>query len=401
MADEDRPFELVAAGCTRPLSTEVRARIAAAAEGVDWRRVVAVARRHRVEGLLVQGLGEAGVPIPGEAGQPLKAAAADIARASLAYAGETIRIQRAMETEGIACVALKGSALELLAYGRLGFKSTKDIDLLVSVESAGRAIEVARAAGYEVTHPPGFSSRQMADWIALGRDCEMHHVGHGLQIELHWRLVDSRFLIPAIGMSSPTQRVAVTPGSAITTLGPQALFSYACVHGATHGWSRLKWLCDLNALLAPLDEQALEGLYRGAVRDGAGLCPAQVLLLCERLFGLRLPPALETELHRNRRARWLARVGLRTLRSGGGETELEDSPLGTSEITLSQFVLPGKLSHILPEIAYKWTRGPDLELFVSLPPDRRWLFTAARIRRWLSRRYRGVRAPPTSAPSDS
>ena len=78
----------------------------------------------------------------------------------------------------------------------------------------------------------------------------------------------------------------------LRTLGEEDLFAYLCMHGALHWWNRLKWLADVNALLASTPEDGVERLVRAAEARGAGRAAAQALLLCQRLLA-DAPPRLD------------------------------------------------------------------------------------------------------------
>lgn len=71
-----------------------------------------------------------------------------------------------------------------------------------------------------------------------------------MPVEIHWRLVDNSYFFPEISALSPTRIVTIPAGAGLRTLDDNDLFAYLRVHGATHGWSRLKWLADAAALMA-------------------------------------------------------------------------------------------------------------------------------------------------------
>ena len=84
--------------------------------------------------------------------------------------------------------------------------------------------------------------------------------------------------------------VLLTDTTGLRTLGDEDLFAYLCMHGALHWWNRLKWLADVNALLASTPEDNIERLVRAAEARGTGRAAAQALLLCRRLWGRPSPP---------------------------------------------------------------------------------------------------------------
>lgn len=355
------------------------------ANKLDWGRVLRIARRHRVEGLVHAGLARLGVSPPDDFAEALRADAGRIAREAVVLAGETVRLQRRLDACGIRNVALKGASLEALGYGGLGLRMAKDVDLLVTPADADAARQALQAMGYAAVHPKDLDEEQWGTWIRLGRDVALVHPERGVEVELHWRLVDSPILIPAVSVESATVEVALAGGATVRTLAPQELFAYLCVHGASHGWSRLKWLCDIAALAARADEPGLERLHGEAVAHGAGLCALQALALCERLEMLRLPPELARAARRPL-VRWLVEGALRTLTAGGGEVELEDQPFGSSWITLSQPMLSGDLWKAPHEVLYRLMRGPDLHLYVTIPARLRIFYPWLRAAQWFRRR---------------
>jgi hypothetical protein len=349
-------------------------------------RVEAIARRHRVQGLVQHALSVSGIAPPQPAAEALKAAAVRIAQQSLIHAAESLRIQSTLKEAGVQALILKGVALEMLAYGRLGVKHAKDIDVLVAEGHVLRAIHTLGAAGYALSQPANLTTDQFATWLRLGRDCELFNPVRGVQVELHWRVVDSDKLLPRLSVDGPTQLVPVAGGE-IATLATEQLFAYLAVHGATHAWSRLKWLADLAALAGAGGSTRLEQLHASAVDQGAGVCPDQALLLAERLVGLDLPEAVGEKVRASRLARWCADVALRAMNADGDGEELEAKSFGTSWISVSQLFLTGRLKDVPGQIGYRWARGPDLDLYVTLPARwRRWLFPWARLFQWVRRR---------------
>jgi hypothetical protein len=69
-------------------------------------------------------------------------------------AAEAIRLQRLFDDVKIPVLFLKGASLEMLAYGNLGLRSAKDIDLLVTPEFLEPAIALLTRTGYRRFDPP-------------------------------------------------------------------------------------------------------------------------------------------------------------------------------------------------------------------------------------------------------
>jgi hypothetical protein len=337
-------FQLVVACCRWPPSpARNEAVLAAAALPVDWALVARIADRHRVEGLVWNALRLADVAVPAEAGEPLRAAAVRIARQNLVLTAESLRLAARLEEAGIGFLVVKGVALGALVYGSVGPKMGWDIDLLVPLPAVEAAAALLEAAGYRLDLPSGGRARETLPLFHQHWKESVWKSADGrLTVELHTRLSDNPALLPEVGIDSPVQRAEVAKGRFLPTLAPDELFAYLAVHGASSAWFRLKWIADVAASLAAAPPAEIERLYRRSQQLGAGRAPAQALLLCQRLFGTPIPPALAEELGADRTNRWLLAVALRMLAGRTLATELHHTRFGTLPIHLMQLgLLPG------------------------------------------------------------
>lgn len=364
-------FRLVAACCRWPPSpARDEAVLAAAALPLDWTLVVRIAGRHRVEGLVWNALRGADVAVPGEAGEPLRTAAARIARQNLVLTAESLRLAARLEEAGVRFLFVKGVALGALVYGSVAPKMGWDIDLVVPARQVEAAAAVLEAAGYRLDLPSGPRARErLALFHRHWKESVWKSAAGGLTVELHTALSDAPALLPRVGAESPAQAVEVAKGRFLPTLRTDELFAYLTVHGASSAWFRLKWIADVAALLAGSPPAEIERLYRRSQQIGAGRAAAQALLLCERLFETPVPPALVAELRRDRTNRWLLVAALRLLAGRTLVAELHEVRFGTFYIHLIQFSLLPGLGFKLDELRRQLVPARD-RVDVPLP---RWL----------------------------
>ena len=346
-------FDLAAACCRWPPSAARDAAVrAAAARPINWaffRRVVA---RQRVEGLVHDALGRAAVGPPVDVAEPLAAAAGAVARENLLFAAESHRLRKLLDSAGVPFVFVKGATLAILAYGTLALKRAIDIDIAVAPEAQTKAFAVLRGTGYRCSEP----GEEADDAAILAWTARHKHSAWRrgcVMVELHAALVDSPDMLEGVTLASPRQDVPVTGGITLPTFATDELFAYLCVHGATHAWSRLKWLADVNALLAVRAGNELERLHARSLELGAGRASGQALLLCRELFGLDVPSRLEAELRRDAGTRHLVSVALESLVRGGADAELDSQVLGTAAIHVSHLRLRRGLRFKFAEILRK------------------------------------------------
>jgi hypothetical protein len=346
-----------------------------------------VLARHRIEGLAKAALGEAGVWGDAPLANFLASAGREIAIGGLRLASETVRVQSALDQAGVANLVLKGSTLDALAWGRVGLKRAWDIDLLVEPAEARTARQALQSAGYELKDPSAPNDATFDAWVALAKECVFVHGTTGLIVELHWRLVDAAGLLPGLSARSATQTVRLAPAITLRTLAAEPLFAYLCVHGASHAWSRLKWLADLGGLWGQGDDHGRTMLYRRACALGAGNCPATAALLCEWLLGVPPPSAIAREIRGNTKARSLAALAIDAMTHEGGETEIADRPLFQERILLSSLLFADGWRYRLAE----WARqavGVDDRLRFPLPARLTFLYAPMRAPLWVWRRIR-------------
>ena len=378
------------AACCRwpPSEGRVAAVRGATAGSLDWERVLRIACRQRVEGLVNDGIVRAGLAPPAPVAAAFGARGSSILRKSMMQAAESMRLRRLVEAAGIEVMVLKGVAVEWLAYGRLGLKSASDIDLLVTPPMAARARDLLIDDGYVLVEPPGLTPERFETWVGLSKECEFKNRTSGFNVELHWRLTDNPTLLRGLSVNSDSQVVAVTADAGLRTLAAGPLYSYLCVHGAMHGWSRLKWLADVGALLSRETGDGVARLHECAGGLGAGVCSAQTLLLCERLFQTPLPEDLAAEFRASARVKRLVEVALRAMAGGEGEVEIEDRPFAAGLVALSHFSLGVGWRYALDELGRKWIGVSD-RMSVPLPRPLHFLYHLLRVPSWVLRRLSG------------
>ena len=345
-------FALMAACCRWPPSASRSAAIAEAVRGrIDWARFERVVARHRVAPLVHDGLRRLAAELPSATARRLALEATAAGATALAMARETIRLQREFDRLDIPMLTVKGSSLAVLAYGDLGMKQARDIDLLTLPETIGEARGVLEGLGYQLgAHLDRIRFERLARFT---KECTFTNPSLGITIDLHWQLTDNLRLLPGLGARSPYQEVGMGDAR-VRTLAKDPLFAFLCVHGTHHGWSRFKWLADVGAYIARDDPTEMERLYRAAIALGAGRGPAVALRLGERVLGLRLPAGLVSEIDNDRTSKMLAVSALRCMTWRGGEAEIGEAAGPQLRIALSHFLLMPGRRYWWREVGRKW-----------------------------------------------
>ena len=355
---------------------------AALAASIDWALFLRVVRRHRIEGLAFQALTATSQPIPLASYTALQTAAERQANKSLVYAAETIRVCRLLRAADIPVACLKGASLSMLAFGNLGLRHGRDIDLLVSPDDALRADEVLSAASYDLEMPIGpHSLAQKKHWIRQRKHFEYKN-SKSIPLELHWRLFDNQRLFTAELQSSTWMEIPILGKNSLHTLSAPNLLLYLCVHGANHMWSRLKWLADVQALLRQSGPETVQQLEDDARRHDCERAVGQALRLTQLLYGVPLAEYMSSHV---RAVPALVRSALLAMTSGDAASELETVPFGTSSVAWARFRLKPEWRFWFHETGSLLVDEHDRKS-AHLPHSMRFFLPLLRLPLWLGRR---------------
>ena len=75
------------------------------------------------------------------------------------------------------------------------------------------------------------------------------HPQKKIKLEVHWRLNPGPAKDQALMILWERKRISSLTSSPVYFLGREDLFLFLVSHGARHGWSRLRWLVDINQIV--------------------------------------------------------------------------------------------------------------------------------------------------------
>lgn len=315
---------------------------------LDWQRLSLLAARHRVDALCWDGLQRLKASVPPATASSFKDRTARIVDSNLRATAECSRLRSDLERAGISCLFLKGLTIASLAYPQPFLKASWDIDLLIAPDSLPKAAQLLGKSGYVPFVPASNDLDRLGRWHSTRKESSWSNAQGGFVLDLHTGLTDNPAMIPGVGLFSPSQMVPITGAVSLPTLAKDELFAYLCVHGASSAWFRLKWVCDIAAILHREGPDEIERLYERSQVLGAGRSTDQALLLADSLFGLALTSELRSRLRISPIGRWLASLARSQLER---EIEPTDRFLGTASIHYSQLFLQPSAHFMLSEAA--------------------------------------------------
>jgi hypothetical protein len=383
---------LLVAACSAwpPTDRRTESIHALAAGNLDWTRVVHTVARHRVAGLVHEGLSHTRSTVPLEAARAIGAQAETVVRQNLACAAEALKLQRLFADAGLPVVFFKGVSLAMLIYGNLALRHSRDIDILAAPGTLEQSAALLEHAGYRrFQPPPDFTASQLKVWMQRCKELRYIHREKKIEVELHSRLFDNPRM--TVGPLPATEQLRLVPlgnDIGLCTFGDNDLFAYLCAHGAVDRWFRLKWLADIGALLAQQSQGGAERLYQAAQSRGMGRAAAQAMLLCHSLLAAPLPERLLANLNRSVAVRCLHALAMNAIVAERKPTELPFSAILGST---GRFLLGRDWRYWLTELRLFLIRPTDI-LTLPLPRSLQGLYPILHLPLWLWRRIRPNRS---------
>ena len=290
-------WQVVCAAARPSPSPSDRARlIEACGRTPSWASVLMLSDWHRVTPLVHTSLRHlpAGLVPPPVLDTLADSFTRTVAR-TLRMAAGCQRIILRLEDAGLSPVTFKGPTLALTAYRSLALRPFDDVDIIVSRETVGRAIEVLESAGLR---PSLALTRAQAEAaFTAGRGLPYLDHGQGIALDLHAYLAPRYlpFEMDHERLGGHVHEIDLL-GRKVRTLAPEMLLTALCVHGTKHSWMRLSWVSDIAAILSVPGLVDWPKAHRLAEHHRVARMLRLGLLLAERLLDAPLPGDLQPGL---------------------------------------------------------------------------------------------------------
>lgn len=217
-----------------------------------------------------------------------------------------------LRSNGIPTMLLKGAAVSLAHYRDLGARPMDDVDVLVPLHDAERALAMLEAEGWSMLVSIGTSRilRSAHATPIVGPD--------GAQIDLHWRvLVESARDEDFWSAAAPAE----LGGAATLVPGPAEQLLHTCAHAMRHPAASLRWIADAAVIIRSSGHAMDWGrLLAGVAARGVPLRTATALSVLVELLGPAVPHEVLDELNAmppGPYERIILRLALRPVTAGG------------------------------------------------------------------------------------
>lgn len=274
-------------------------------QDLDWKYLVATAHHHCLAPLLSLHLNTAALSlVPPYVMDRLQRDNHQNTRSNLFLTGELLRVLELLEENGILAVPFKGPTLALRAYGDVGLRQFGDLDILVHKEDILRVKELLVNRGFRSTLE--LTRTQQAALLRFDSAYTFANE-QGVVLDVHWDFVERHFAFDIKSNRFWDRLEPVTiSGRQLMTLSTEDLLLVLCLHGFTHLWERLGWICDVASLIESRKDLNWQLLLEKATSLGARRIFSLGLFLAGDLVSASIPPEVLKSLPPDPRVKKLA-----------------------------------------------------------------------------------------------
>ncbi len=192
---------------------------------------------------------------------------------------------------GISFISLKGPLLSLRIYGDPSVRLSHDVDILIEDDRIEPAMKVLIENGYQLTQGEFWPSKKNQQELLIK---SAHHLVFYNQkvnsiLELHWIIMHEFPLSHKMQKEVITKNITeiVFAERTFTVFTKEFELLYLMIHGAIHGWNRLKWLVDIKEY--PIADINMNIFQELVDRFKAGRIVLQTNCLLKEYFNVQLP----------------------------------------------------------------------------------------------------------------
>lgn len=214
---------------------------------LDWKMFLDLAIHHRLFPLLASKIDMFDESlIPQFVTQTIKSLYKQNIFKMLQLSGEMNQLAEVFDLKGVKAIFLKGPILGNDIYGDVSQRTCGDLDILIPIEELDFTHQLLEVNGYK---KDDYIQSVLEDWRWRHHHVTYYHTKKKIKIEIHWRLNPGPGIEPTFHELWERKRKSLLSNRSIYILGREDLFLFLVSHGARHGWSRLRWLIDIQQMV--------------------------------------------------------------------------------------------------------------------------------------------------------
>jgi hypothetical protein len=260
-------------------------------QGVDWTYIRQTGIQHGIIPLLYRRLNkEMAVLVPPDEMKKLRILFLENAAKNLRMTKELLRVLDLLADAGIEAMPFKGPALAMQAYGDLSMRNFCDLDILIHKSDFDRVYKILLNNNFT----PAITVDAEIKKKFILRQKEFYFSGHGIHLDMHWKLTDRFFIINLDFEKFWNQNKLISlNASNVRTLNLEDVLILICIYGSLNFWHDLKWISDLTYLIKNHPNFEWNGLVRQADEMGIRRMVILGLFLAQECGGINYPSGIK------------------------------------------------------------------------------------------------------------
>ncbi|WP_223546365.1 nucleotidyltransferase domain-containing protein [Priestia aryabhattai] len=216
---------------------------------INWSYFLKLVKHHRVCPLVYLKLKDTPDAVPSNVIEALFQEYKKNTFKMLQLTGEMETLDKVFKENDIETLCLKGPPVAYDLFGDISLRMSKDLDILVREEELEKAESILFSLGYE---------KEEISTVLNEIKWRHHHIAYyhpnkKIQVEVHWRLQPRPMKRASFEELWSRKRESQVTKHPISFMGKEDLLLYLISHGARHGWSRLRWLKDIDQIVRKKD----------------------------------------------------------------------------------------------------------------------------------------------------
>ncbi|NOU65174.1 Renal dipeptidase [Paenibacillus sp. LMG 31461] len=257
---------------------------------IDWDELLVLTRHHRVYPNVYEKLRQTDDErIPSYVIRQMQKDYQRNTFSMLHLSSEMGSIAKQFDETGIRVLVLKGPVLADDLYGDVSLRTCSDLDILIPIDNLMQVEEMLIELGYVKEE---VYKTILGDWKWRHHHITYKHPQKGIKLEIHWRLGPGPGKEPTFNELWESKRMCSITKHPVYYLGREDLFIFLATHGARHGWSRLRWLVDIDRILR--QDLAHDRLTYQLKKYNQTHIAAQAIILAVKLLQTPLTSELES-----------------------------------------------------------------------------------------------------------
>jgi len=269
-------------------------------QNLSWDLILEIVQDHYVPVLFLHMLRSHGIidDVPMDAAQQLRKAEISASAISMKCNEELVRLLGLFKGAGVEAMPLKGPFLGVSLYADPLVREFSDIDVLVKPHDVECAVEILEKNGY--TSMVSWKGNSRTTQLRFQHSSEFVSSCERVGVDLHWALFQKVYAIRVQAESFwEHSTIGHFSGVKCAELSLEDLTIFLCVHGGKHHWTQLRWVCDIDRILALGDTIDWQLVLDRSSRWGVLRMTLLGLGLTHKVLGTELPRQISEALAKN------------------------------------------------------------------------------------------------------